>query len=209
MRETAMDGYDAGGSVTRWIGPLKAGDVEAAQALWDRYFAGLVRLARVRLRDAPRAVADEEDVALSAIHCLCRGAAAGRFPQLADRDNLWRLLATIAAQKAVDLQRHQTREKRGGGRAHGEVDPAAGDAEGNFAAQVVGREPSPEFAAQLDEEYRRQLERLEDDGLRQIAVWKMEGYDNDEIARRVGCGVRTVERKLGVIRAIWQADQPA
>jgi DNA-directed RNA polymerase specialized sigma24 family protein len=204
-----MDGYDAGGSVTRWIGPLKAGDVEAAQALWDRYFAGLVRLARVRLRDAPRAVADEEDVALSAIHCLCRGAAAGRFPQLADRDNLWRLLATIAAQKAVDLQRRETREKRGGGGAHGEVDLAAGGAEADVVAQVVGREPSPEFAAQLDEEYRRQLDRLEDDGLRQIAVWKMEGYDNDEIARRVGCGVRTVERKLGVIRAIWQADQPA
>jgi DNA-directed RNA polymerase specialized sigma24 family protein len=204
-----MDGYDAGGSVTRWIGPLKAGDVEAAQALWDRYFAGLVRLARTRLRDAPRAVADEEDVALSAIHCLCRGAAAGRFPHLADRDNLWRLLATIAAQKAVDLQRRENREKRGGGRTHGEVDLAAGGAEADVVAQVVGREPSPEFAAQLDEEYRRQLDRLEDDGLRQIAVWKMEGYDNDEIARRVGCGVRTVERKLGVIRAIWQADQPA
>jgi DNA-directed RNA polymerase specialized sigma24 family protein len=204
-----MDDSDAAGSVTRWIGPLKAGEVEAAQALWDRYFDGLVRLARTRLRDAPLAAADEEDVALSAIHCLCRGAAAGRFPQLADRDNLWRLLATIAAQKAIDLQRRETREKRGGGKTRGEVELAAGDNEASLVAQVVGREPSPEFAAQLDEEYRRQLDRLEDDGLRQIAVWKMEGYENDEIARRLGCGVRTVERKLGVIRAIWQADRPA
>jgi len=204
-----MDGCDAAGSVTRWIGPLKAGEVEAAQALWDRYFDGLVRLARRRLRDAPLAAADEEDVALSAIHCLCRGAAAGRFPQLADRDNLWRLLATIAAQKAIDLQRRETREKRGGGKTRGEVELAAGDNEASLVAQVVGREPSPEFAAQLDEEYRRQLDRLEDDGLRQIAVWKMEGYENDEIARRLECGVRTVERKLGVIRAIWQADRPA
>jgi DNA-directed RNA polymerase specialized sigma24 family protein len=202
-----MDGHEAGGSVTRWIGPLKAGDVEAAQALWERYFEGLVRLARIRLRDAPRAVADEEDVALSAFHCLCRGASAGRFPQLADRDNLWRLLATIAAQKAIDLQRREIREKRGGGRTRGEVDLAT--AEADIVAQVIGREPSPEFAAQLDEEYRRQLDRLEDDGLRQIAVWKMEGYDNDEIARRFACGVRTVERKLGVIRAIWQVDRPA
>jgi DNA-directed RNA polymerase specialized sigma24 family protein len=204
-----MDGCDAEGSVTRWIGPLKAGEVEAAQALWDRYFDGLVRLARTRLRDAPLAAADEEDVALSAIHCLCHGAAAGRFPQLADRDNLWRLLATIAAQKAIDLQRLETREKRGGGKTRREVELAAGDTEASLVAQVVGREPSPEFAAQLDEEYRRQLDRLEDDGLRQIAIWKMEGYENDEIARRLGCGVRTVERKLGVIRAIWQADRPA
>jgi DNA-directed RNA polymerase specialized sigma24 family protein len=204
-----MDGCDAAGSVTRWIGPLKAGEVEAARALWDRYFDGLVRLARTRLRDAPLAAADEEDVALSAIHCLCRGAAAGRFPQLADRGSLWRLLATIAAQKAVDLQRRETREKRGGGKTRGEVELAAGDIEASLVAQVVGREPSPEFAAQLDEEYRRQLDRLEDHGLRQIAIWKMEGYENDEIARRLGCGVRTVERKLGVIRAIWQADRPA
>ena len=137
-----MEGYDAGGSVTRWIGPLKAGDVEAAQALWDRYFDGLVRLARTRLRDAPRAAADEEDVALSAIHCLCRGAAAGRFPQLADRDNLWRLLATIAAQKAVDLQRRETREKRGGGKTRGEVELAAGDAEAKPPG--TGRRPGAE-----------------------------------------------------------------
>jgi DNA-directed RNA polymerase specialized sigma24 family protein len=204
-----MEEDRAAGSVTRWIGSLKAGDVEAAQALWERYFDGLVRLARTRLRDAPRAAADEEDVALSAFHCLCRGATIGRFPELADRDNLWRLLATIAAQKAVDQQRREGRDKRGGrSRTRGEVDLDGGDAEADVLAQVVGREPSPEFAAQLDEEYRHQLDRLEDDGLRRIAIWKMEGYENVEIARRLGCGVRTVERKLGAIRAIWQADRP-
>jgi ECF sigma factor len=74
--------------------------------------------------------------------------------------------------------------------------------------EIVGREPSPEFAAQLDEQYRLLLDRLADDGLRQIAVWKMEGDSNDEIARRLGCGLRTVERKLGVIRAIWLALDP-
>src|ERR1700678_1945483 len=126
-----MDGCEGGGSVTRWIGPLKAGDVEAAQALWDRYFDSLVRLARTRLHDVPRAVADEEDVALSAFHCLCRGATGGRFPQLADRDNLWRLLATIAAQKAIDLQRRETREKRGG-KTRGEVELDAGDTEASL-----------------------------------------------------------------------------
>jgi DNA-directed RNA polymerase specialized sigma24 family protein len=204
-----MEPDGAGGSVTRWIGSLKAGDLQAAQALWDRYFDGLVRLARTRLRGSPRAAADEEDVALSAFHCLCRGATGGRFPQLADRDNLWRLLATIAAQKAIDQQRRQGREKRGGGgRTHAEADLASADAEADILAQVVGREPSPEFAAQLDEEYRHQLDRLDDDGLRRIAVLKMEGYENYEIAQQLGCGVRTVERKLGAIRAIWQAERP-
>ena len=199
---------DARGSVTQWIGSLKAGDEAAAEVLWERYFDGLVRLARARLRDAPRAATDEEDIALSAFHCLCRGAAGGRFPQLADRENLWRLLATIAAQKAVDQQRHHGRDKRGGGRTRAAVDLAGGDAEGDALAQVVDREPSPEFAAQLDEEYRHLLDRLGDDELRRIATWKMEGDSNDEIAARLGRGLRTVERKLGVIRAICTADGP-
>ncbi len=65
---------DDEGSVTRWVGGLKAGDAEAVRQLWERYFADLVRLARARLRDAPRAVADEQAAALSAFDSLCRGA---------------------------------------------------------------------------------------------------------------------------------------
>jgi len=42
------------GSVTHWIGRLKAGDPSAAQKLWEAYFQRLVRLARGRLRTAPR-----------------------------------------------------------------------------------------------------------------------------------------------------------
>ncbi len=54
-------------SVTVWIASLKAGEADAAQQLWQRYFEALVRLARDRLRGAPRTVADyEEDAALSA-----------------------------------------------------------------------------------------------------------------------------------------------
>jgi DNA-directed RNA polymerase specialized sigma24 family protein len=203
-----MTGDEAGGSVTQWIGGLKAGDEEAARVLWQHYFDGLVRLARSRLGDAPRAAADEEDVALSAFHCLCRGAVAGRFPEMADRHNLWRLLATIAAQKAVDQQRHAGRDKRGGNHARVVADLVSGELEHDVLAQVAGDEPTPEFAALLDEQYRHMLDRLGDESLRRIAVWKMEGESNEEIAQRLGCGLRTVERKLGVIRAVWLADVP-
>src|SRR5687768_11988392 len=127
---------EAGGSVTHWIDDLKAGDGAAADPLWDRYFEGLVRLARARLRAADRGAADEVDVALSAFHSLCRGAARGRFPHLDDRDNLWRLLATITAQKAVDHLRRQARLKRGGGRARVGPDPAGDASAGDVLAQV-------------------------------------------------------------------------
>src|SRR6516165_9409848 len=115
------------GSVTRWIGLLQNGDPAAAQRLWERYFASLVRLARRRLGQAARAAADEEDVALCAFHSFCRRAAGGRFPQLQDRHDLWRLLVAFTARKANHLLRDEGRLKRRGA-AHAEPRQGADDA---------------------------------------------------------------------------------
>ena len=52
------------GSVTIGLEHLKAGDVDAASPLWHAYFARLVSVARGRLRSSPKAIADEEDVAV-------------------------------------------------------------------------------------------------------------------------------------------------
>src|SRR4051794_38944348 len=78
--EPKMVKIGASCSVTVWIEGLKAGDPEAAEKLWRRYFEALVRVARGRLRGASRAVADEEDAALNAFDSFCRGAARGRYP---------------------------------------------------------------------------------------------------------------------------------
>jgi DNA-directed RNA polymerase specialized sigma24 family protein len=189
------------GSVTHWINQLRAGDHQAAQPLFERYFQRLAALARSKLQGLPRRAADEEDVALSAFDSFCRGADQGRFPQLRDRDNLWPLLVIITARKALDLVQGECRRKRGGGAVRGESALLGHDGQPDID-QVVGPEPSPEFAAQVAEECRRLLEAL-DDELRTVAVWKMEAYSNEEIAAKLGCVPRTVERKLRVIRAVW------
>jgi DNA-directed RNA polymerase specialized sigma24 family protein len=197
------------GSVSRWLDELKAGDVEAVQPLWERYFSRLVRLARVKLRMKRRSsAADEEDAALSAFNSFCEGAAHGRFPKLADRDDLWRLLVVITARKAGAQAQRETRKKRGGGRVIGEVDlPAASLGRGmGVFEQVVGSEPSPDFAAMVAEEYTRLLDALGDDSLRQVALDRMEGYTSDEIAGRLGCARRTVARRLDLIREIWAEE---
>jgi DNA-directed RNA polymerase specialized sigma24 family protein len=195
--------------VTHWLDQLKAGDHAAAQELWERYFRRLVGLARKKLQDAPRRAADEEDVALSAFDSFCRGAAAGRFPQLLDRNNLWRLLVTITVNKVCNARRDARRQKRGGGAVRGEsalrgaADPAE-TAEG--LEQVVGREPTPELAAQLTEECRRRFQSLDDAELQAIALWKMEGHTTDEIAAKLACAPSTVERRLRLIRSIWEQE---
>ena len=193
------------GSVTHWLGALKGGDAAAAQRLWERYFDRLVRLARAKLGAMPRGAADEEDVALSAFHSFCQGAARGRFPRLDDRDNLWRLLVTITARKALDQVRRQARQKRGGGRVLVGSAQAGGedDTDGAGLDQVVGQEPTPQFAAMVADECRRLLEALGDEGLRRIALLRMEGYSDPDIAATLGCGLRTVGRKLELIRKTW------
>jgi DNA-directed RNA polymerase specialized sigma24 family protein len=192
------------GSVTHWIGQLKAGEPAAAQPLWEGYFRKMVELARQKLQGMPRRAADEEDVALSAFDSFCRGARGDRFPQLSDRNSLWPLLVAITAHKAVDLLRRERRLKRGG------PPPAPGEPGAEVGVEeVIGREPTPEFAAQVAEECRRLLDRLGDEGLRSVALWKMEGYTTEEIAARLGCVPRTVERKLRAIRELWgEEDLP-
>jgi DNA-directed RNA polymerase specialized sigma24 family protein len=189
------------GSVTLWIGRLKAGDPAAAQKLWEGYFQRLVALARARLQAAPRRAADEEDVALSAFHSFCRRAGEGRFPSLTDRDDLWQLLMLLTVRKASNLVRLERRQKRGGGKERN-----ASAAAGAALAELIGREPDPKLAAEVAEECRALLERLGDPTLQAVAVWKMEGHTNEEIAAKLGRAVGTVERKLQLIRRIWEAE---
>jgi DNA-directed RNA polymerase specialized sigma24 family protein len=197
------------GSVTHWIAQLKAGNHEAAQQLWERYFQRLVGLVRVNLRDAPRRAADAEDVALSAFESFCRGAEQGRFPQLRDRHDLWRLLVTLAARKAFARLRPEGQQERGGAGPDAPAERRGSPEEEVGIDPVIGSEPSPLFAAQVAEEYQHLLDSLQDKELCAVAVWKMEGHTNAEIAARLGCVRRSVERKLSVIRKIWEeGDKP-
>jgi DNA-directed RNA polymerase specialized sigma24 family protein len=197
---------DAERSVTQWIKSLKEGDDGAAQKLWQRYFEALVRLARSRLRGVPKALADEEDAALNAFDSFCRGAARNRYPRLDDRDDLWRLLVVITERKALDQARHQRRQRRGGGKVCGMPEVADGDLEGRGGAGLPSPEPTPEFAALVADECRDLFGRLRDDSLRAVARLRMEGYTNQEVSERLGCSLRTVARKLELIRWAWTGD---
>ena len=188
------------GSVTRWLAPLQAGDPAAVQQLWQRYFHRLVGLARARLAGAPRRVADEEDVALSAFDSFCRNAERGRFPDLTDRDGLWRLLVMFTARKAGHLRRDQTRLKRGGA---AQVEAGADDRD--LLQEVLGREPDPAFAALAADQHRHLMSLLNDD-LREVALLRMQGESVEEIAARLGYVSRSIKRKLELIRELWERE---
>src|SRR5262245_49034931 len=127
---------DSSGSVTLLIHQLKAGNEDAAQLVWERFFTHLVQVARKRCAGIPRRAADEEDVALSAFDSFCRRHVRGEF-DLQNRDDLWRLLVLITVRKAADAVQHESRLKRGGGRVVGEsgLFSAAGEPD---IGQVIG-----------------------------------------------------------------------
>jgi DNA-directed RNA polymerase specialized sigma24 family protein len=192
------------GSVTLWIELFKAGDAVAAERLWEQYYRRLVGLARQRLGSVPPSVVDDEDVALSVLDSFYRGVEAGRFPRLADRGDLWQVLVMLTARKAWRRIRHEQRDKRDWRR----TEPTL-DAEEEGAVEIIGREPTPEFAVLVADEFQRLLDRLGDDTLRSVALWKMEGHTVEEIAARLKVVPRTVERRLALIRTQWaQESQP-
>lgn len=182
-------------SVTELLDKVRGGDEAAARELWERYFADLVRIARRKMQGARRRVADEEDAALHAMDSFIRGVHDGKFPGLRDRHGVWPLLVAITAHKACRLMRDERRHDAGGE----SVFP-----QGLGMRDVLGRDANPALAAQVAEECQRLLAELPDALLRQIVLWKLEGLTNKQIASKIGRVETTVERKLQVIRAIWE-----
>jgi DNA-directed RNA polymerase specialized sigma24 family protein len=191
--------------LTEWLLHLAAGDEAASQQIWNEYFGKLVRLARRKLDGMPLRDVDEEDVALSAMNSFYRGMTEKKFDYLKNRNDLWKLLVTITARKAAAKLRRHYAQKRGGGEIHGEsVFQRAGDSAFDGIGNVLGNTPTPEFAMSVAENCDVLLEQLGDETLKTIALMTLEGYRTEEIAVRLGCVRRTVERKLERIREIWK-----
>ena len=187
----------ARGSITRLLFAVQDGDEQAAAELWDRYFRRLAGLARKQLGQF-RKHADEEDVVLSAFHTFCRRAQDGELVDCQDRDDFWRLVSLITKRKSINLVRHEQAQRRGGGEVLGEA----------FLSSAIDQEPTPESVAELLDEMRYLLDvvRREDETLCLIAQRKFEGCSNDEIAAELSRNVRTIQRKVGRIRVLWEED---
>jgi DNA-directed RNA polymerase specialized sigma24 family protein len=122
---------------------------------------------------------------------------------LDDRYDVWQVLVVVTERVALDQRRKLLAAKRGGlvTRSLSAGRPSADDSESQW--QPKSPEPTPEFAAAATEQCRRLLDLLNDDLLRRIALAKVHGLTNDEIAAQEGLSLRGVERKLNIIRKVW------
>ena len=202
--------HSSTGSISECFQRLVAGDNDAVGRLWDAYFDQLARVAKKQIADMPRRAFDEEDVVVSVFECLRRGAQDGRFTEMRDRTELWKLLVTITRHKAIDRIRHELADKRGSGATRGES--AFGDPKlnANYGInELLGDTPTPDSLVAMEEEKNRLLAILRDGSLRQVAVLRMQGYNQQEIADLIGVTARTIQRKFDLIRKAWQSQLEA
>lgn len=194
------------GSITRLIEQITSGDASAqetaAAAIWQRYCERLLAIARQQLHPRLRQREDENDVLQDMFKSFCVRAREGQF-KLTGRDSLWNLLVAMTVHKARHVFARHTRAKRNVGREQPAHIEKKGQTAGTFIKDLQSLEPGPEDAAQLAEGLEQRLETLGDARLVQIALWKLEGDSNRDIAAKLNCVERTVERKLELIRRKW------
>ena len=182
---------DLSGSVSMLFQRLHAGDSQAIEHLWSRFRPRLLGLAEKTLEGRWTAMADAEDALQSALVSFWQRAERGDIGDAMDRDDLWNVLGTITVRKALRQQRAERAQKRGGGY--------------RTDATPVEEMPAPTNDPEFDTVCAEMLELLEPD-LRSYALLRLMGHKNREIAAQFGCTERKVERKLRLIRAVWDRE---
>ena len=198
-------------SVTQIIGRLKSDDRStfdrAAADVWRRYADELLHLVRRRLGRRARVRTDAEDVLQSVYKSFCLRQQKGEY-DLNDRDDLWRLLVSMARNKAANAATHHSRRKRDYRREHADTNAATscGDGAAPTMERLPDAKPTALEVVAMEETIRERLECLPED-LRALATRKLAGFTNEEVAAEWNRTVRTVERKLARVRQIWQSGQ--
>lgn len=218
--ETIMDQEDT--SVTRWLGLLKDGDQQAAQRIWDKYSNQLYRLAQRILQGIPDRVADPDQAIVDAFLSFLDLVRESNYKQLDDRNDVLQLLTMLTVRKTLNQRRYWKGLRLGLNQTVGESRLKSPNlAESNPAGidQAAIHEESPDLATILSDELEhlakllashdppdkhrfQELLRLQWEGF----CRRPEGYTQDEIAKKMNVDRRTVQRKLKLIRQIWESE---
>jgi RNA polymerase sigma-70 factor (ECF subfamily) len=172
---------------------LRAGDEDAARQLFDRYAEQLVVLARRRISQRLASRIDAEDIVQSVFRTFFHRAKQGQF-HFEDPDDVCKLLARITAHKTFRQIAFHRRAKRDAGQ-----ETAQGDDAQDLLMKLMMAEPSPEEAAAFVDQLQHFLGKLKTEE-RRILELRMEGYNNVEIAQRLGIDDRSVRRVMERVR---------
>jgi RNA polymerase sigma-70 factor (ECF subfamily) len=177
----------------------RRGDQDAARQIVERYVDRLLHLARGRISQRLASRVDPEDIVQSVFRTFFMRVKDGKFV-FADQDDLCKLLVRITLHKTLRQVAFHKAAKR---------DPSQETDQGDHHREqllaLLDSEPTPEttvtFLDQL-EHFLAQLLPQE----RQILEMRMQGYSNDEIAKKLGVYDRKIRRVIEHIRAVAEKE---
>lgn len=200
----ASTNSDSGTDFNQWFAAVCDGDSASTTRLWEDYFERIGRSISGRLTSQGRRYEDHEDVANSVLRTFFRRASLGQFKELGDRDQLWKLLLTIAIRKANDYRKRSMAERRGG--KANVLGQNMGDDNDHVAAidLVAGNDGQmPDAEVRAHELFESVMQRMPDDKTRDVVLLHLQGAEKSQIAEMQQCSIRTVERRMQNAIAIW------
>jgi DNA-directed RNA polymerase specialized sigma24 family protein len=197
-------------SLTRFVHELKSPDArtreDAARIIWERFSPRLKLLVRRHLDNRIFRREDEHDILQSMFASFYSGQSRGKATP-ASREELWKLLVRITMCKIVNAAKRHMADRRDFRRERpdGRTDPDDSRFPRWMLDHVDRSQPSPQEQVAVVEEVDRLLGML-DEPLRQIVVWRIEGFTNEEISCMIGRTVRLVEYKLNLVRKLLEHE---
>ncbi len=191
MDEASESDLSPSGSITGLYQQWRGGRPAALGDLIARFRPRLLALAHSTLAGRLPRVADAEDALQSAMISFWGRVEEGDLEVGLDRDDLWNILGQMTVRKAIKLLEKERAQKRGGGRV--------------VSGVPLENAPGSEPEVGLDLVCAELLEMLDPD-LRSFALLRLMGHKNSEIAAEFDCSERKVERKLQLVRAVWEEE---
>jgi RNA polymerase sigma-70 factor (ECF subfamily) len=179
----------------------RAGDEEAARRLYDCYVERLLTLARRRISHRLNSRLDPEDVVQSVFRTFFERVREGRF-HVEEKDDLCKLLVRITVHKTLRKIAVHTAAKRDLNLELGQGKEAQ-----ERIQELLDREPSPEETAAFLDQLEHFFSSLRPQE-RQILEMRMQGYNNDEIAAKLGIKHdRTIRRVIERVRGLVKREE--
>jgi RNA polymerase sigma factor (sigma-70 family) len=165
---------------------VRAGDQEAARELVQSYESAIRRVVRFRLADSRLArVFDSMDICQSVLASFFVRAAAGQY-DLAEPEQLVKLLAAMARNKLAMQARAQQRQRR---------DHRRVKADGLDDKLIASAEPTPS-AIVSGKELLAEADRLMSPAERELVELRKDGLEWDAIAEKLGGSAEALRKKL-------------
>jgi RNA polymerase sigma-70 factor (ECF subfamily) len=177
----------------------QAGNEDAARQIFDRYVERLLALARKRISQRLASRVDPEDVVQSVFRTFFGRVKAGQFT-IEDPDDVCKLLARITVNKTLRQIAFHKAAKR-----NASLETGHGDEAHDRLLEVLDREPTPDDTNTFLDQLEHFLSQLRPQD-KQILEMRMQGYNNVEIAEKLGISDRKIRRLMERVRGIAEQE---